>query len=112
MGQGFWQLESINSAGHSSNELPSPVHLCFFVFRSEKPGRDLQLPSVSWYRVALLATVPEEDQTKSSIRPESRDSGSSFSKKKEKKKIQAISFFGSCLLFSISVLTHLPNLVP
>ena len=84
-----------------------------------------------WYRVALLATMPKKDQTERSIRSESRDSGSSFSKrktdrkkdrkkerqtdrKKERKKErnQAISFFGSCLLFSISVLTHLPNLVP
>ena len=101
MGQGFWQLESINSAGHSSNEPPSQVHLCFFVFGSEKPDWDLQPLSVRWYRVALLATMPEEDQAKSSIRSE-----------RNKERNQAISFFGSCLLFSISVLTHVPNLVP
>ena len=66
----------------------------------DKPDQDLQPPSVRWYRVALLATMLEEDQTESSIRSE-----------RNKERNQAISFFGSCL-FSISVLTNLPNLVP
>ena len=39
-----------------------------------------------WYRVALLATMPKEDQTERGIRSESRDSGSSFSKRKTDRK--------------------------
>lgn len=91
-----------------------------------------------WYRVALLATMPEEDQTERSIRSESRDSGSSFSKRKKDRKkkrkterktgrkterktgrkegrqeeIKPLASLEAVFFSVFQFLTHLPNLVP